>query len=164
MTMTKTSGANRCPVWHPPVPHRDLIHTAMTPCSGWATFISILVWLHAVAVRKYMYLQDTTPPVVKFYNYYVKYFKYGRCTWTPPGKWNIEHRYFAPSTGCTNVASDEFYACVYCCSLCNPHPTANITPEIVHNTDVSKEIVPRQCSTVATLYRCHMKVTPPTQV
>ena len=125
------------------------ITTTMTPCSGWATFISILIWLHTVAVRKYLHLQDTTTSLVKFYTNYVKHFKYGRYTWTTPGKWNIDHRCFEPSTGCTKFASKELYACVPCCSVCNPHPTANITPEIVHNLDVSKEIVTRHDTTIS---------------
>ena len=122
------------------------ITTATTPYNGWATFINILVWLHTVAGRKYLHLQDITPSLVKFYTKFGKHFEYGRYTWTTPGKWNFDHRCFEPSTGCTKFASDELYAC---CSVCNPHPTANITPEIVHNLDVSKEIVTRQDTTIS---------------
>ena len=138
-----------------------IMTTANPSCIAWTTIITILVCLHAVTAPNYLHIHDMETSLVNYINYW-KYFKFGHYIWTPPSKLNIKHRCFTPSTDCTNFASNECYACVSCCYVCNPTPAAMTTPEAMYRL-ASKEILPRHDTTTTAVlwpghYICEMKV------
>ena len=118
----------------------------MTTQAVTAPYIAWTTWLLAVAAPNYLHLHEMETSPIN-YNYW-KHFKFGHFIRTPPGKWNIKYRCFAPSTDCTNFASEECYACVSCCYVSNPTPAAMTTPEAMYKT-VSREILPRHDTTTS---------------
>ena len=132
----------------------------MTTQAATAPYIAWRTWLLAVPAPNYLYLHEMETSPINYINYW-KYFKFGHFIRTPPGKWNIKYRCFAPSTDCTNFGSDECYARVSCCYICNPTPAAMTTPEAMYKT-VSREILPRHDTTTSAVlwlghYICKMK-------
>ena len=140
--------ASQVPVWP------WMMWLIMTTQAATAPYIAWTTWLLAVAAPNYLHLHEMETSPINYINYW-KYFKFGHFIRTPPGKWNIKYRCFTPSTDCTNFASNECYACVSCCYVCNLTPAAMTTPEAMYRL-ASKEILPRyDTTTTAVLWPGH---------